>query len=104
MSTDHVAETDERVRALLARAPVIDGHNDLPWALRLRPDYPKALYELGQAMMSQGKVREADRQLNAAVRIDPRDMSHIFWANRPLSPETVSARSGGGAPLTPAFQ
>jgi len=21
-----------------ARAPVIDGHNDLPWALRLRPD------------------------------------------------------------------
>jgi membrane dipeptidase len=37
MSTDHVA-TDERVRTLLARAPVIDGHNDLPWALRLRPD------------------------------------------------------------------
>jgi membrane dipeptidase len=37
MSTDHVA-ADERVRALLARAPVIDGHNDLAWALRLRPD------------------------------------------------------------------
>jgi membrane dipeptidase len=37
MSTDQVA-TDERVRALLARAPVMDGHNDLPWALRLRPD------------------------------------------------------------------
>jgi membrane dipeptidase len=28
--------SDERVRAVLARAPVIDGHNDLPWALRLR--------------------------------------------------------------------
>jgi membrane dipeptidase len=37
MTTDHVA-ADERVRALLARAPVIDGHNDLAWALRLRPD------------------------------------------------------------------
>src|SRR5687767_15653299 len=37
MSTDHAA-TDERVRALLARAPVLDGHNDLAWALRLRPD------------------------------------------------------------------
>lgn len=27
---------DERIRALLASAPVIDGHNDLPWALRHR--------------------------------------------------------------------
>jgi membrane dipeptidase len=26
----------ERVRAVLTRAPVVDGHNDLPWTLRLR--------------------------------------------------------------------
>ena len=26
----------ERVRALLARAPLVDGHNDLPWTLRER--------------------------------------------------------------------
>ncbi|MFE9422300.1 dipeptidase [Kitasatospora sp. NPDC006697] len=29
-STDHLA----RARALLATAPVVDGHNDLPWAMR----------------------------------------------------------------------
>jgi membrane dipeptidase len=37
MTTDQrTSPTDERVRAVLARAPVFDGHNDLPWALRLR--------------------------------------------------------------------
>ena len=30
------ADNDARVRAVLRRAPVIDGHNDLPWALRQR--------------------------------------------------------------------
>jgi len=29
----------ERIRTLLAEAPVIDGHNDLPWALRNRVRY-----------------------------------------------------------------
>jgi membrane dipeptidase len=29
--------TLERIRALLAEAPVVDGHNDLPWELRQRP-------------------------------------------------------------------
>ena len=28
------ADADARLRAVLRRAPVIDGHNDLPWALR----------------------------------------------------------------------
>src|SRR3982751_5142609 len=31
-----VAAMDERIRRLLAAAPVIDGHNDLPWQLRRR--------------------------------------------------------------------
>ncbi|MDP9443485.1 MAG: dipeptidase, partial [Actinomycetota bacterium] len=29
-----VRSTDERVRALLDRHPLVDGHNDLPWAMR----------------------------------------------------------------------
>ncbi len=29
----------ERIRALLANAPVVDGHNDLPWELRQRARY-----------------------------------------------------------------
>jgi membrane dipeptidase len=29
----------ERARALLAGHPVVDGHNDLPWALRERSGY-----------------------------------------------------------------
>ena len=34
--------TDPRARAggLLAKHPVIDGHNDLPWVIRLQPDAP----------------------------------------------------------------
>src|SRR3954447_25977277 len=28
-----------RIQALLAQAPVVDGHNDLPWALRIRTHY-----------------------------------------------------------------
>ena len=29
----------DRIAALLASAPVVDGHNDLPWALRHRVRY-----------------------------------------------------------------
>ena len=32
-------DTLERARALLAGHPVVDGHNDLPWALRLQAGY-----------------------------------------------------------------
>lgn len=28
------ADNDARIRAVLRRAPIVDGHNDLPWALR----------------------------------------------------------------------
>ena len=40
----------ERVRAVLARHPVIDGHNDLPWAIRENPKAPGdvAAYDLRQ--------------------------------------------------------
>ena len=29
----------DRIRRLLERAPVVDGHNDLPWELRQRAGY-----------------------------------------------------------------
>ncbi len=37
-----------RVRALLERAPVIDGHNDLPWAMRDLNHYDLDAYDLSQ--------------------------------------------------------
>ena len=37
--TDHPSQATERIRALLAKTPVVDGHNDLPWALRQRAGY-----------------------------------------------------------------
>ena len=39
-----------------------------------------------------------------AMVYEPRDISHIFCAYSPFSPGTVSARSAGGAPFSPAFQ
>lgn len=39
MSTDTAADPVARIDALLRRAPVFDGHNDLAWALRERCDY-----------------------------------------------------------------
>lgn len=36
------AAVDERVRAVLAKAPVIDGHNDFPWQMRKRTRYDLA--------------------------------------------------------------
>jgi membrane dipeptidase len=37
-----------RARRLLAQKPVIDGHNDLPWTIRMAPDAPRdvAAYDL----------------------------------------------------------
>lgn len=34
-----MSELADRVRAVLERAPIIDGHNDMPWALRKRVRY-----------------------------------------------------------------
>ena len=42
----------ERARALLARSPVVDGHNDLAWALR-----ELVGYDLDQVDLSGGQPR-----------------------------------------------
>jgi membrane dipeptidase len=39
--------TAERIRTLLARAPVFDGHNDLPWTLRHRVAYDLDALDVG---------------------------------------------------------
>jgi membrane dipeptidase len=47
----HAAEDPlERAKAVLARHPVIDGHNDLPWAIRENPKAPRDIlaYDLRQ--------------------------------------------------------
>src|SRR4029450_2299957 len=40
--------TGDRIRALLTNAPVVDGHNDLPWALRLRVGYDFDVIDIAQ--------------------------------------------------------
>src|SRR5437764_8106323 len=39
----------ERARALLRRAPLIDGHNDVLWALRTKVAYDLDRYDLAEA-------------------------------------------------------
>ncbi|MEP6852612.1 MAG: dipeptidase [bacterium] len=43
-----MSAAQQRVLSVLARAPVIDGHNDLPWALRELNAYDLDAYDLGQ--------------------------------------------------------
>lgn len=44
-----VTDSLARARDLLARAPVIDGHNDLPWALRIAVSYDLDALDVGQS-------------------------------------------------------
>src|SRR5262245_17820496 len=45
---------DERVRAVLAAAPVIDGHNDLAWELRSRVRYDFDTIDVGRDQSATG--------------------------------------------------
>jgi membrane dipeptidase len=49
-----VAVASERIRELLARAPVVDGHNDLMWELRLRADDDLDRIDLAQDQSASG--------------------------------------------------
>jgi membrane dipeptidase len=50
MSTDAAIDpaTADRIRALLATAPVFDGHNDIAWALRNKADYDLDRMDIAQ--------------------------------------------------------
>ena len=43
-----MTDTTDRITALLADAPVFDGHNDLPWALRTQVDYDLAARDVAE--------------------------------------------------------
>ncbi len=43
-----MTDTLDRITALLADAPVFDGHNDLPWALRTQVDYDLAARDIAE--------------------------------------------------------
>jgi membrane dipeptidase len=59
--------TTDRIRALLDRAPVIDGHNDLPWALRLRSGYDLDALDIGQDLSGSGLHTDLPRMRAGGV-------------------------------------
>ncbi len=64
-------EPESGVSALLQAAPVVDGHNDLPWALRQLVDYDLDRYDL--------TVRQ-DRTRTDFVRLREGGVGGQFWS------------------------
>ncbi len=56
-----------RVAALLREAPVVDGHNDLPWALRIRGQRGFAPIDIGQETAAEGLHTDLPRLRRGAV-------------------------------------
>jgi len=50
-----------RARAILARHPIVDGHNDLPWAIRESASAPRdvAAYDLRRRTTGEGESQKA---------------------------------------------
>ncbi len=69
--TNPGAPTADRVRALLSRSPIIDGHNDLPIALRELVAYDLDSYDVG--------VRQ-DRTHTDLVRLREGGVGGQFWS------------------------
>jgi membrane dipeptidase len=63
--------TREQARALLAQHPIIDGHNDLPFALRELVNYDLADYDIGQRQ---------DRTHTDLVRLAEGGVGAQFWS------------------------
>ena len=68
---DVSGEIGRRVAALLAAAPLIDGHNDLPWAMRRLVGYDLDRYDLG--------VRQ-DRTHTDLPRLAEGGVGGQFWS------------------------
>ncbi len=56
-----------RVEALLRQAPVVDGHNDLPWALRLRVHNDFAALDVGADTTAEGLHTDLPRLRRGGV-------------------------------------
>jgi membrane dipeptidase len=59
--------TPDRIRALLAETPVIDGHNDLPWELRTRARYDLDAIDLSQDQSAIGLHTDLPRLRQGGV-------------------------------------
>jgi membrane dipeptidase len=68
-----VTPTSDRVRAVLATAPVIDGHNDFPWELRSRVRYDLDAIDVGADQSGSGLHTDL-------VRMRAGGMGAQFWS------------------------
>jgi membrane dipeptidase len=63
-----VTELELRARDLLRRFPLVDGHNDLPWALRVRADFDVSRVRLAPAGEAPDPDDPAEVNLAAPVK------------------------------------
>ncbi|HEX5741016.1 MAG TPA: dipeptidase [Pilimelia sp.] len=75
--------TTPRIRDLLSAAPVLDGHNDLPWAMRLRTGYDLAPIDLTRDQRASGLHTDLARL--AAGGVGAQFWS--VWVDTALPPE-----------------
>lgn len=81
----------DRVRAVLAAAPVIDGHNDLPWELRERVRYDLDVIDIAHDQTGIGLHTDIPRLRKGGVGAQ-------FWSVYvPPSPANGSDPAGGSA-------
>jgi membrane dipeptidase len=59
--------TTDRIKELLSRAPVVDGHNDLPWALRLKTRYDLDALDVGVDQRATGLHTDLPRLREGGV-------------------------------------
>jgi membrane dipeptidase len=65
--TGDATPTSDRIRALLAKTPVVDGHNDLPWALRQRWGYDLDVIDIGVDQSGTGLHTDIPRMRSGGV-------------------------------------
>ena len=99
MTTTHpsaAAQTSlDRVRAVLAEAPVVDGHNDLPWELRTRARYDLDAIDLAVDQTERGLHTDLPRLRRGGVGAQ-------FWTrvrpSRPWAPARSPPRWSRSTP------
>ena len=69
---DAVAHT-KMARALVALGDVAAAQQHLGEAIRAKPDFDKAYYDLGMIWLSQNKLKEAEAAFKGVVRLNPED-------------------------------
>jgi membrane dipeptidase len=82
---------EARVRAVLDQAPVIDGHNDMPWQMRRRVDYDMDKLDLAADQTAIGMHTDL-------VRMRAGGMGAQFWS------VFVPSKLGGDAAVTATLE